>query len=211
MSPLTLLSYRTAYQIPTASCYFHPHADIIYNSSQTALRAPSAVAARRRMHEFRQQQRNASKNGSAAGKKKAKATTSTAKTASDESTTKASNGMLAAVAEQGSTDSPAPSHASLAGTQQPPNYPLPPPEQITRQTPAALAQTLRKHFNAQQLNEMDTVAKFLYVVKDNNTRAGVRTEGSAGDGTGWSMGSQGRAVRRGEGGEVGFRLRFRPR
>jgi len=69
---------------------------------------------------------------------------------------------------------------------------------------------VRKHFNAQQLSEADTIARFTYVVQ----QAGrpVWTEGCEGDSTGFWMGSHGREVRKadGPGGEVGFRLRFRP-
>lgn len=80
-----------------------------------------------------------------------------------------------------------------------------------RQHPAALANSVRKHFNAQQLNETETIARFTYVVHQGAAHArGVKTEGSEGDGAGWWMGSHGRAVKKGEGGEVGFRLRFRP-
>ena len=87
---------------------------------------------------------------------------------------------------------------------------LPPVEQIDRQTPQLLAMAVRKHFNAQQLNEAETVAKFIYVARNSSSRGAVRTEGSAGDGNGWWMGSQGREIRKCDGGEVGFRLRFRP-
>ena len=89
-----------------------------------------------------------------------------------------------------------------------------PPEHIGKQTPAALATTIRKHFNAQQLSEAETVARFVYMMRQTKARdaagAGVRLEGGDGDGMGSWMGGHGREVRRGEGGEVGFRLRFRP-
>lgn len=94
------------------------------------------------------------------------------------------------------------------------NPPLPPtiaPEYIGKQAPTALANAVRKHFNAQQLAEAETVARFIYVSHaSKSSRGATLTEGSDGDGTGWHIGSSGREVRRGEGGEVGFRLRFRP-
>lgn len=88
--------------------------------------------------------------------------------------------------------------------------PLPPVEQIERQNPQHLAAAVRKHFNAQQLNEAETISRFIYVARNSASRDIVSTEGSAGDGHGYIMGSHGREVRRGEGGEPGFRLRFAP-
>ncbi len=85
-----------------------------------------------------------------------------------------------------------------------------PPEHIGKQTPATLATTIRKHFNAQQLSEAETVARFSYVVRQTKAKEAMRLGVSDGDGMGHWMGSHGREVRRGEGGEVGFRLRFRP-
>lgn len=87
-----------------------------------------------------------------------------------------------------------------------------PADQIGKQPPSHLASTVRKHFNAQQLSEAETVARFAYVVRQSRSGGSVAVEGSDGDGGGWWMGSQGREVRRADSGwgEVGFRVRFRP-
>jgi hypothetical protein len=79
-----------------------------------------------------------------------------------------------------------------------------------REPPSHLATSVRKHFNAQQLHEAETIARFIYVVQQGGQR--VWTEGCEGDGTGYWMGSHGRQVRKidAPGGEAGFSLRFRP-
>jgi hypothetical protein len=110
----------------------------------------------------------------------------------------------------GGPASPNLSSNGLGPTAVEPSIPLPPTEQIERQNPSHLAAAVRKHFNAQQLNEMEAIARFIYVARSSASRDHVNTEGSAGDGHGFVMGSHGREVRRGEGGEPGFRLRFAP-
>src|ERR1700742_3195748 len=59
LAPSILHTYRTAYRLATPSSYTFPHADLIYNSSRTALRAPSAVLARRRLRDLKHQRRKA--------------------------------------------------------------------------------------------------------------------------------------------------------
>ncbi|RMZ85109.1 hypothetical protein DV738_g125, partial [Chaetothyriales sp. CBS 135597] len=85
------------------------------------------------------------------------------------------------------------------------------PEYIGKQPPASLATAVRKHFNAQQLNEATVVSRFTYIAKHaHSDHTANRTDGCAGDGDGWWMGTHGREIRRGHGGDVGFRLRFTP-
>ena len=211
VSPLTLRTYRTAYRLPTLSSYTHDHADLIYNSSQTALRAPSAVLARRRLRDLKHQRRKATLNGNPTSQTMTKTLKQKEKsnTDADQSSTTNSDNLL---------KPPSPNHPnaqSLDGTSdisQQTSIPnsIVPPEHIGKQTPNALATAVRKHFNAQQLSEAETVARFTYVVRHTRSREGVNLEGSDGDGHGYWMGSHGREVRRDEGGEVGFRLRFRP-
>ena len=215
LAPSILNSYRTAHRLLTSSPYSKPHADLLYKSSPTALRAPSAVHARRRLRDLKHQRRKA--NGSSATINKPKA----------KSTDKDKSKELEAPAEQASASTsehllkPSLDGTALLNTttttsssSSAPSSPPPPsiaPEYIGKQSPTALATAVRKHFNAQQLVEAETVARFIYVGRQGKSSSGVsRMEGSEGDGMGCWMGSQGREVRRGEGGEVGFRLRFRP-
>ena len=211
MSPSLLHTYRTAYRLPTQSSHTHPHADLIYKSSPTALRAPSAVAARRKLRDLKHQRRKATNP----------TTTATTKAKSkdkdkDTDTSSNSDRLLKpqSIANQQNAEAaevPSASPDPSSSTADPPAPPPIAPEYIGLQSPASLATAVRKHFNAQQLNEAETVARFIYVAKQSrSSRGSVRTEGSAGDGAGSWIGSQGREVRRGEGGEVGFRLRFRP-
>ena len=204
LAPSTLSAYRIAYHLPTAPSYTHPHADILYKTSLTAMRAPSQIQARKRMLEARQQQRRKAAQPQNS-KKKAKATA--ADKNSDTSKENDPPDAIDKINGDGSgsgsgTGTPDPFDAS--------GIPLPPVEQIERQNPQHLASAVRKHFNAQQLNEAETISRFIYVARNNTGRDTVKTEGSEGDLHGHIMGSHGREVRRGEGGEPGFRLRFRP-
>ena len=157
------------------------------------------------MHEFRQQQR-LSRDQNPSSKKIKKPSNGTKPATKDAAEPLINDHLPSATSPANDT----PPDVDPIDTAPSLSLPLLPPEQIARQTPASLANAVRKHFNAQQLNEAETIAKFLYVVRDNGSRASPRTAGSGGDGHGWTMGSQGREVRKGEGGEVGFRLRFRP-
>ncbi|EHY58874.1 hypothetical protein ABEF95_005549 [Exophiala dermatitidis] len=199
MSTSVLRTYRIAHRLSVPSTYNHPHADLIYTSSDIALRAPSAVQSRRKLREQRHQQRKlqqAQRNG-------------------NEKNTKTSKDKRKLDAQNAQAEP----NQSIAKSIEPPDHG---PDQADsssfpstthigpREPPGHLANAVRKHFNAQQLSEADTIARFIYVVQQNPR--GVRTEGSGGDGTGYFIGSHGREVRKldGPGGEVGFRLRFRP-
>ncbi|KAI1628258.1 hypothetical protein EDD37DRAFT_301818 [Exophiala viscosa] len=188
-----LRTYRIAHRLSVASAFNHPHAELTYTSSDLALRTPSAVYARRKMHEQKQQRRKlqyAQQNGSKSTKSKDKS--------KDNAPTSTSVAQSVEVHDQSSEPG---ADASTTATS---TY-------LGRREPAShLVNAVRKHFNAQQLSEADTIARFIYVTQQNGKS--VRTEGSAGDGTGYLMGSHGRQIRKidGPGGEVGFRLRFRP-
>jgi len=186
-----LRTYRIAHRLPVPAAFNHGHAELTYTSSELALRAPSAVQARRKLRDQKHQRRKlqqAQTNGtgkSSKSKDKGKERSSVAQSieAPDQNS------------EQASTLSSATTSSTYLGRREPATH---------------LANSIRKHFNAQQLSEADTIARFIYVVQQHGKS--VATEGSAGDGTGSWMGSHGRQVRKidGPGGEVGFRLRFRP-
>lgn len=179
-----------------------------FSSSKIALRAPSVVAYRRKLRDQKHQRRKLRQTQQANGA--AKSTTTSTKSKDKE------KGKLK---DPSHTEKPSSTNPSIAQSIEPLDQEVSPSSpstastttNLSRREPAShLATAVRKHFNAQQLNEPDMIARFIYVVQQNG-RA-VRTEGSGGDGSGSWMGSHGRAVRRldGPGGEVGFRLRFRP-
>ncbi|EXJ80640.1 hypothetical protein A1O3_06924 [Capronia epimyces CBS 606.96] len=196
MSTSVLRTYRIAHRLSVPSAFSHPLAELTYTSSDIALRAPSAVQSRRKLREQKHQRKlqQADRNGnirsikSSKNKDKAKLKDTQADPPSSTATSIPDPG-----AEQ--------SHPSFS-----PSVAYHGP----REPSTHLATAVRKHFNAQQLSEADTIARFIYVVQQNGR--GVSTEGSGGDGTGNFIGSHGREVRKldGPGGEVGFRLRFRP-
>ena len=190
-----------------------------YNSSTIALRAPSAVFARKRLSADLKHQRRAQAHPTDAhtnGFSKASKAGKASKT--KEKDKDASSRLLkhAVASNNRDGDDPTTSTTTSAAIAQSIERPDSPsfPSQATyrgsRQTQSALATAVRKHFNAQQLNEAETIARFVYVVQQ--TRGGVSTERGKGDGTGYWMGSHGRQVRKidAPGGETGFRLRFRP-
>lgn len=172
------------------------------------MRAPSQVKQRKRLFEARKQQQQRSKGPQPPPKKKSKPTDKNSDTSKENEAPDSTiiNDTLNGNSS-GSGDPGSPNFSSEDTTAA---VPLPPVEQIERQNPQYLAAAVRKHFNAQQLNEAETISRFIYVARNSRTRDHVNTEGSAGDGHGYIMGSHGREVRRGEGGEPGFRLRFTP-
>ena len=208
-----LRTYRMAHRLPVPTAFDHPHTEITYKSSEIAKRAPSAVYYRRKLHEQHLQRRRA---------RLAQQTNGAGKSIGNKSKEKGK------AKETPTTDKPSNTSLSIAQSIEPPDHNHPPSEQdrssisstsasayLGPRLPASnLASAVRKHFNAQQLvgGEADTIARFIYVVQQNGSTRQVRTEGSEGDGTGYWMGSNGREQRKvdGPGGEVGFRLRFRP-
>ena len=88
-------------------------------------------------------------------------------------------------------------------------------------THSQLASTVRRHFNSQQVSEVDVIAKFVYVVRHSGSAAKAGGTGAVGiNGSkiigvsaseadaGWEIGSSGREEDRRR--DIGFRLRFRP-
>ncbi|KIW80871.1 hypothetical protein Z517_03894 [Fonsecaea pedrosoi CBS 271.37] len=214
MSVPILRSYRIAHRLHVPAAFHYPHADITYQSCEVALRAPSAVQYRRKQHEQQLQRRkqrlSQQTNGSGKDNKskerekergKSKETGNTDKRSSTAHSITQPGDHPEVTSSQGQGHGPTLSPSSPSST----TTNLGP-----REPPSHLASAVRQHFNAQQLSEADTIARFIYVVQQNGRQ--VRTEGSEGDGSGYWMGSQGRAARRNDvpGGDVGFRLRFRP-
>lgn len=173
---------------------------MLYRSSLTAMRSPSQVQQRKRMQEARRQQRQREAQTHPSKKKLKSATDKNSDTSKENEPPETHGQNNGGESAGGDTGSPNPSSDS--------GIPLPPVEQIERQNPQHLAAAVRKHFNAQQLNEGETISRFIYVARNSASRDHVNTEGSAGDGHGYIMGSHGREVRRGQGGEPGFRMRF---
>ncbi|KAJ9609367.1 hypothetical protein H2200_005694 [Cladophialophora chaetospira] len=209
-----LRTYRMAHRLPISTAFDLPHTEITYKSSEIAKRAPSAVYYRRKLHEQHLQRRRARQAQQANG---------TSKSSGGPKSKEKGKAKDVLTTEKSSNTS-----LSIAQSIEPPDHHQPPSEQDQSSTlstsastylgprlPASnLASAVRKHFNAQQLvgGEADTIARFIYVVQQNGSTRQVRTEGSEGDGTGYWMGSNGREQRKvdGPGGEVGFRLRFKP-
>ena len=88
-------------------------------------------------------------------------------------------------------------------------------------THSQLASAIRRHFNSQQVNETDVIAKFVYVVKRSSSAAkaggtgavGIKGSkiigiGAAEADSGLEIGSSGREEDKRR--DIGFRLRFRP-
>lgn len=215
-----LRTYRIAYRLHIPSTFSHPHADIIYKSSQVALRAPSAILARRRLREERRRRRKLDHalqlNGSTTTSNKiGKSKNKIRQAEKDKGKPKDLNPETSSTAGSMVAQSIEPPDATQSSDQTQPNPPSSPSSTSTsylgpREPPSQLAVSVRKHFNAQQVSEADTIARFTYVVQQASRP--VWTEGCAGDGAGYWIGSHGREVRKadGPGGEVGFRLRFRP-
>jgi hypothetical protein len=207
-----LRTYRIAHRLPVPAAFNHPHADLAYKLSDIGKRAPSAVYYRRKLHEQHLQRRKARQGQQANG---------TGKTNGSKAKQKGKSKDTSMAEGPSSTSLP------IAQSIEPPDPSHPPSERDAssisstlstylgpHQPASNLASAVRKHFNAQQLvgGEADTIARFIYVVQHNGSSQQVRTEGSEGDGSGNWMGSNGREQRKvdGPGGEVGFRLRFRP-
>lgn len=211
-----LRTYRIAHRLPVACTFSHPHADIIYRSSELALRAPSAVLARRKLREQKRQKRALEKSqiNGVTGAKINKLKSGRRKD-KDSSKDSALDNISSSTANSAIAQSIEPSDPLQGGDKTDPNDPTSPSSTSStylgpRETAPQLAAAVRKHFNAQQISEADTIARFTYVVQ----QAGrpVWIEGAGGDGMGHWMGSNGREIKKGDGpgGDVGFRLRFRP-
>ncbi|OAP59752.1 hypothetical protein AYL99_04754 [Fonsecaea erecta] len=189
MSVPILRSYRIAHRLHVPAAFNYPHAEVTYKSCDLALRAPSAVHYRRKQHELQLQRRK---------QRQSKQTTGTGKSHRSKDRDK-EKGKIKGAAHTDKLSSIAP---SIAQTADPPEVtsdqghgtpPSPSSSSSTttnlgpREPASNLATAVRKHFNAQQLSEADTIARFIYVVQQNGRQ--VRTEGSEGDGSGYFMGS----------------------
>lgn len=219
-----LRTYRIAYRLQAPSTFCHAHADIIHKSSATALRSPSAVLARRRLREEKHRRRKldhlqlVNDTSTTTSNKPGKSKNKSRRADKDKDKDGSKTSTLETSSTVGSTvaQSIEPPDATQSTTQSQPHPPSSPSSTSTTtylgppEPSSQLAVSVRKHFNAQQVSEADTIARFTYVLQQ--VGRPVWTEGCEGDGAGSWMGSHGREVRKadGPGGEVGFRLRFRP-
>ncbi|RMD40634.1 hypothetical protein DV735_g4500, partial [Chaetothyriales sp. CBS 134920] len=209
VSVAVLHTYRTAHRLPTQSSHSHPHADLIYKSSRTALRSPSAVLVRQKLRDLKHQRRKAARQPAHHSGNKARGRGGAEKDRDRDSSSN-SDSHTPSDNPSASPDADADASSTPAADQSPPR-PTIIPEYIGKQPPSSLATAVRKHFNAQQLNEATVVSRFTYIAKHvHNDHTAIRTDGCAGDGDGSWMGTHGREIRRGHGGDVGFRLRFTP-
>ncbi|EXJ53531.1 uncharacterized protein A1O5_13202 [Cladophialophora psammophila CBS 110553] len=214
MSVPILRSYRIAHRLPVPAAFNCPHAEVTYKACELALRAPSAVYYRRKQREqhlLRRKHRQSQQTNGTGKNNKPKDRDKEKDKSKETSNTDKASSISPSIAQTVEPPEPPPSNQAQGH-----HTPSSPSSTTTtmnlgpREPASNLANAVRKHFNAQQLSEADTIARFIYVVQQNGRQ--VRTEGSEGDGSGYWMGSQGRAMRRidGPGGDVGFRLRFRP-
>ncbi|EXJ57975.1 hypothetical protein A1O7_05398 [Cladophialophora yegresii CBS 114405] len=214
MPVAVLRTYRIAHRLPVPAAFNRPHAELAYKSSDIGQRAPSVVYYRRKLHEQHLQRRRARQaqqqqtNGTGTGKTTSNGSKSKEKGKLRDTSTAEGISTIAQSIEPPDPGLPSSERDSSFISSNPSTYLGP------NQPASHLAAAVRKHFNAQQLigGEADTIARFIYVVQQNGSSRQVRTEGSEGDGSGYWMGGNGREQRRvdGPGGEVGFRLRFRP-
>lgn len=199
--------------MPIPGSYTQPHADLLYKSSDVALRAPSAVLARRKLRDLKLHRKHLSQinghsqvNGirktSRTSKQKEKSrekelqddasderrksslTETTSKDKTQENSIAQSIEPLSPMTTQAipagsqhtATSATADNASTNTGSDQNSNSNpnLPPstlnqsdPEAtiIGRQPSASAAMAIRKHFNAQPLNEVETIARFTYVVR----------------------------------------------
>lgn len=207
-----LRTYRMAHRLPIPAAFNRPHAEMTYTSSEIAKRSPSAVYYRRKLREQHLQRRRARQVQQLNGTGKSNGKSKDKGKAKDISTTDKSLNTTLSIAQ--SIEPPDHNHPSSEQDQSSISSTSASTYLGPRLPASNLASAVRKHFNAQQLGgaEADTIARFIYVVQQNGSSQQVRTEGSEGDGMGHWMGSNGREQRKvdGPGGEVGFRLRFRP-
>lgn len=209
-----LQNYRSTYRLQIPSAYTRPHAELLYNSCDIALRAPSKVLARRkaqdlRTHQKRQAQQNqdarAHTNGISKSSKVGRAKDKDKKSSKSKDRVDTPNDSVAGHDSLGAPPSPT-SHPSQqesnsisaenasrssrtaseeASDQQTYTIPLTlnqldPEATIIGSTSAnSLFTSIRKHFNAQQLNEAETIARFSYVIRQQGSPIASRTQSLA--------------------------------
>ena len=205
-----LHSYRSAYRLQIPSSYTQTHADILYNSCDLALQAPSQVLARRKAHDLKLYRRKQAeqtsnsrtetngiskaikgtrakekdKRGNGKDKDAAAEPTDTPMTSIEEPPSPTSH-----PSQQDSSSNPAdntsrasrqsPDHQVAPG-EGPGTIPLSLNQQAPEETvvgslsPNSLSTSIRTHFNAQQVNEAETIARFAYVVRQQGSNIAPR-------------------------------------
>lgn len=207
-----LQNYRSTYRLQIPSAYTRPHAELLYNSCDIALRAPSKVLARRKAQDLKiyqkrqsQQESRAQTNGISKPSKTVRGRDKDKKSSKNKEKADAANDNATGHDSLGAPPSPTShpsqhesssnsaeiaSRSSRTASEEAADdltYVIPPslnslnPEAtIIGSTPAnALYTSIRKHFNAQQLNEADTIARFSYVIRQQGSSIASRTHSLA--------------------------------
>ncbi|KAK5081645.1 hypothetical protein LTR05_007778 [Lithohypha guttulata] len=197
-----LHAYRSAYRLQIPASYTHKHAELLYQTCDLALRAPSQVLARKKAHDLKVYKRRqaqqatqtrAHANGvskiSKSSRSKDKRSTTKNKEAIDTTT------QLSIEEPPSPNSNSHPSHSNVDSASNPPdtasrksptiaseqqqqeeqeednsiptslNQTNPESTVLGHSQATALQTSIRKHFNAQHLNEAETIARFTYVVR----------------------------------------------
>lgn len=210
----SLQSYRSTYRLQIPSAYTRPHAELLYNSCDLALRAPSRVLARRKAQDLKifqkrqaqqSQDNRAHLNGVSKSSKTSRVRDKDKKSSKTREKVDTTNESAAGHDSLGAPPSPT-SHPSQQEsnsnsaenasrssrtaseeTSDEQTYTIPPslnqlnPEATIIGSTSAntLYTSIRKHFNAQQLNEADTIARFSYVIRQQGSSIASRTQSLA--------------------------------
>lgn len=194
----SLQAYRSTYRLQIPSAYTRPHAELLYNSCELALRAPSRVLARRKAQDlklYRKSQVQRSRDTRPNINGVSKSSKSIRSKDKERKSSRRKERVLAGAESGSAPDSieapPSPnshpsqqelasaddgSKTSRTASIEPNEEPVVTiPPTLNQSNPEAtilgptsaniLATSIRKHFNAQQLNEADTIARFSYVVR----------------------------------------------
>lgn len=207
----SLQNYRSTYRLQIPSAYTRPHAELLYNSCDLALRAPSRVLANRKAQDlkvYRKRQAHQAQdtrthaNGVSRTSKSSRSKDKDKKSgkAREKSDISNDNGVAHESIEappspnshpsQPESNSISAENASRSsrtaseGMRDDAKYVIPhslnqsDPEAtvIGSSSATALYTSVRKHFNAQQLNEADTIARFSYVVRQQGSSISSRTQ-----------------------------------
>lgn len=206
-----LQTYRSTHRLQIPSAYTRPHAELLYNSCDLALRAPSKVLARRKAQDLKLYQKRQAQqaqdtrvhaNGISKSSKisrvkdKEKKASKTRERVENSGNSAAGHDSVGAPPSPNSHPSQQESNsismenasrssrtASVEASDEldesiPPSLNQSNPEATVIGSTAAssLFTSIRKHFNAQQLNEADTIARFSYVIRQQGSPIASRTQ-----------------------------------
>lgn len=208
----SLQNYRSTYRLQIPSAYTRPHAELLYNSCELALRAPSMVLARRKTQDLKLYHKRQSQlaqetrrhtNGVSKPAKPLKGKDKRSAKTRDKTDTSQdnlathdsigappspnshpsqhdSNSISAERASASSRTASVDAAEALLDTIPPSLNQIDPEATVIGSTSvAALYTSIRKHFNAQQLNEPEAIARFSYVVRQQASSSASRTQSLA--------------------------------